>query len=329
MTENASPELSSSDISPQQINSFDSDLGSSESNDAGEVMGDAVRAVQNKHKPQQRQPQQTRQQQPQQTQQQAIEEFIELEGQRYKKGELANLLKELPNYKKGMQKAFNEAQQYKEKVKALRGNDPVQALRNLGYNEAQIDQVLQSHAEAQLKRFQMTPEQRQLADREEMLARREQEIKQFQQQQQEAQLQALTEREIQRYDQTFKTHVEASGLPYTVLEMREMASLIEGNLKKGIDIDWEEAGEQLRSHRQSQLQNWMTEALKRDPSGNLLVKLLPKQAYDAIRKHSVNQVRQVGQVRNEPQQPQPVVASKKETLTPFEWRERLNQKFKN
>lgn len=307
-------------------------------------LNQAVQDVQNRHsqeqkkaqaksQPQQQPPQRTPvaqgevKQQSEPSEKQTLAEFIELEGNKYTKEELARVVKQLPNYQKGMRQAFEEANKLKQSLKSVRGENMAQSMRNLGYSEEQIDLEFQKYAENQLKRFQMSPEQRQLLEREEQLSKREKEIQQHQQKYQEQQRKALEAQEIVKYDQTFQKYIESTGLPYTTLEMREMATLIHKNLEDNVDIDWEEAGEQVKHNRSSSLNIWMKEILSKDPSGKLLIDNLPKEIYDIVRKHSIEKVRQISQTRNPPQRQATVhTPVKKETLTPQQWRERLKLK---
>lgn len=305
MTENAAPDVSSQTNFSEQTDSGEINVAQDSQEHDSNVMGEAVREVQKKTQAHQKQ----------------TSQYVEVGGKRYTPAQIEAQLKQVENYKKGMHDAFNQLDKVRKSVPQQKPQNPFEAMRQAGYSQEDIDRAFQEYANYQVKWSQMTPEQREAESIRRQNLQYRQQLEQLHKQQQQAQHEAMTEYMVQQYDNAFKTHIEQTGLPYTQLEMREMAQLIEGNLKKGVAIDWEEAAEQLRHNRQSSIQNWMKDVLQSDPTGNLLVKHLPKEVYEAIRKHSVQKVRQVAQAKSSSQQQTAPPPPKADKMTPAEWRQ--------
>jgi len=310
-TDTSSPEI-------QQTNDY-SDIyaaygNNTESSPDKNVMGDAVEAVQNGKSKQQQQIQK------------AIQK-IKLADKEYDPTELEKIVKDFPNVKKGMHQAFEEKAKYEKMLKQLEhkfgeANDPEKFLK-LRFNDQQIEEALLKIAEQKTKELQMSPEQRQMTEAQRENERLKQQIQQQEQAKQQHYMQMLEQHHMNEYDQQFKAQIVSRNLPYTKMDLREMANLIAIGNQKGVDMDFATAAEQMLENRRSGLKMYLNELVQKDPDGNLLEEWLKDTGViKTIQKRLINKVKTPGQPvkRIQTDKPStPVPSSAK--MTPQEWRQ--------
>lgn len=308
-----------------QVNSDNYDIAMSYGGDTesqvsdNDVMGDAVRDTQGKAKSQQ------------QKVQQAIQK-IKLADREYDPAELESLVKEVPNYKKGMHQAFERASKAEKVLSQVEqilstSKDPFELLSRLNIPQSVIDQAVAKYADQRVKEHQMTPEQRQWEQDKREKAELQKQVEQHKKQQEQHYAQQLERHYVNEYDQQFQTQIVSKNLPYTSMDLREMASIISIGHSKGVDMDFATAAEQMLENRKTGYHQYSGELAKKDPQGNLVAKWLHPEALKAVRQYFMNQIKTPGQPVKRIQSGQPSSRPEDQsTMTPQQFRQYIKSR---
>lgn len=228
---------------------------------------------------------------------------------------------------KGAHKRFEEAAQLRRQAEDFLGRmrDPQKAIETLldpklGLNEDQVREAFENwYSERFIKREQMTPEQRKLADAEQRLKKyeeQENERKQKEEQDREAELDQM---EAQKLQQEIIDLVGKSGLPKTRFTTSRLAYWMKVNLSKGINAPAELIIDQVKKET-----NDVMKSLVQSSDGDTLVNILGEDTVKKIRKYDLERLRaRRGQPPVTPNQESDFEKKPKEKISVQEYKQRL------
>jgi len=231
-------------------------------------------------------------------------------------GLTANELLSTSQLKRAAYEKFEEAQKLRaeyEKVKAIK--DPWEAARAVaGLDDAALDKAAEDRLIAKLQREAMPPEQRQVVEAQERLARERADLEKQKAAYQEQVLAQEAQQVRSQLEPAILKAVEAAGLPRTPDAVRAVVSELERQMKYGMPFDVEGAVEETKA----QFFKPSLSILKAMTAEQIVAELGPEK-YAEVLKHSIAQKNGPTPVPTPPTAPVVPREAVKGYLTTKEW----------
>lgn len=245
-----------------------------------------------------------------------IEEEIDLADE-------ARLVKEL-QLARAAKKRMAEAQDEKRKLFELakQFENPEELLLKMGDKGNEIaEKILLKKLQAEM----MSPEQRQLIELQEKLARYEQQEKALKEKEENERISQLESREVEKQQKVIIDALTKTGLPPSPELVKRAAALQLKNLELGLELDSYDLAQEIMSETTN-----LIKSLVKSSEGESLLKLLGDDAAKKIRKYDIEKLKEKqksGSTKSLTQTSMP--ETKKRTYqTMDEWRNEISNRLK-
>lgn len=229
---------------------------------------------------------------------------------------------------KAAKKRMEEAQQEKRKayeIAQMLEKDPTALLKKMGDKGYEYAEQLLLE---KIQKEMMTPEQRELSELKERLARFERQEKESLERQEQEKQSALENKIAQEYQQKIISALEKTGLPKTPDMAKRMAFLLQKNLEIGLDLDADDLAEEAKKEVMG-----LFSSLAKDADAEKLLNIIGKDNYKKIDKFRVQELKkkQLNNfgVKSPTQVAQPQFKKGRSYQTFEEWQEEVNRNLKS
>lgn len=229
--------------------------------------------------------------------------------------QLARAAKKRMSEAQGLKKeAYQIIEQYK--------NDPIGLMKALGPKGYDIaEQLLLEKLQGEM----MTPEQRQMAELQQKLARYEQQEKEQKEKAEQEEMQALEMKQAEHYQKVIIDALDKTGLPKDPALAKRAAFLLKKNLELGLDLDAADLAQEIKQEVIGTLK-----AVAGSSEAQQLLDLLGPDIAKKIRKHDLEQLKskKMQGVKHTSQSAMPSFAKPKRGYqTQEEWQEELKKRL--
>jgi len=222
---------------------------------------------------------------------------------------------------KRMQEASLTKKQVENFIKELKEN-PLKVLnddRVMGSKK--FRELAESYLVEELKREQMTPEQRASLERDQELERYKAEEKLRREEEERSKATQLEQQYVAKFEKTIIDALEASKLPKTPGTVASMARLLQMSLKSGIEADTAQLVSMVKEERQGELK-----ALINGMSAEDILSWFGDEISNKIRKHDLSKFQIKNPAPAKPTQ-KPETTPVAQRMSPREFDEQLRKRF--
>jgi hypothetical protein len=198
--------------------------------------------------------------------------------------------------------------------------DPLQVLSNpnLGVD---FKRIAQDFLYSEIQKEQMSPEQRELHDLKQKMAKIEEEKKANQKKEEDARFQELVKHHSTQLDKEISAALQTAKLPKSPNTIKRVAYYMMEGLRRGVELKASDVMDIVRNDYVNDFRDMFSLA-----DGETMTKVLGDDVIKKLREYDLNRLRPDLATR-QVQTTTPVQKSKVEKLDPMDWHERLEKKF--